>query len=158
MKNKVFCSLLLAGMVLTVFPIQTYAMEEKEVEELAEQIGEEYDICPELLQAVAWYESRYQENAEANGCMGLMQISECWHQERMEKLGVTDLYAPAENMKVAADYLAELAERYDDIGMVLMVYNGDSRAKDYQKTGNGLSDYANDILELSEQLEREHGK
>lgn len=71
---------------------------------------------------------------------------------------MTNLYAPAENMKVAADYLAELAERYDDIGMVLMVYNGDSRAKDYQKTGNGLSDYANDILELSEQLEREHGK
>ena len=42
--------------------------------------------------------------------------------------------------------------------MVLMVYNGDSAASGYQNTGDGLSDYADSVLEKASQLEREHGK
>lgn len=157
MKKRVF-SILAAGLLALVFPFTASAMEEDEVRELAEQIGEKYGICPELLQAVAWQESRYQETVQAEGCIGLMQISERWHQDRMDRLGVDSLYEPAGNMAVAADYLAELVEKYEDIGMVLMVYNGDSHAQDYQETGNGLSDYADAVLQMSEQLEREHGK
>ena len=157
-KKKFLLGFLAAGMLTVNFFLPASAMEEDEVRMLAEQIGGEYGICPELLQAVAWQESRYQETAQAAGCTGLMQISERWHQDRMEKLGVADLYDPAGNMKVAADYLSELAEKYEDIGMVLMIYNGDSRAEDYQKTGTGLSDYADAVLEMSQQLEREHGK
>lgn len=157
-KRKFFLSLLAAGIMAALSCLPVSAMEEEAVRELAEQIGGEYGICPELLQAVAWQESRYQESVQAEGCTGLMQISERWHQDRMEKLGVTDLYDPAGNMKVAADYLAELVEKYEDIGMVLMVYNGDSQAQDYQESGAGLSDYAAAVLQMSEQLEREHGK
>lgn len=158
MKKRVFLALMLAGLFCMVYPARAEAMEDEEVEALAEQIGGEYNICPEVLQAIAWKESRYQENAEAGGCSGLMQISEQWHRDRMAELGVTDLHDPDGNMRVAADYIAELVEKYEDIGMVLMVYNGDSQAKNYQETGIGLSDYANSVLELSEQLEREHGK
>lgn len=39
-----------------------------------------------------------------------MQISSAWHQERMERLGVTDLKNPFGNILVGVDYLAELAE------------------------------------------------
>ena len=45
--------------------------------------GEEYNISPELLEAVAYAESRYDPAAENAGCMGLMQISTRWHTERM---------------------------------------------------------------------------
>jgi hypothetical protein len=42
----------------------------------------------------------------------------------MARLGVTDLYDPEQSMRVAADYLVELFERHCDVGLVLMIYNG----------------------------------
>ncbi len=157
MKRKMVLALGAAAFLTLAPSLNTFAMEEEAVQELAEQIGEEYGICPELLQAVAWQESRYQEDAESDGCSGLMQIAECWHKDRMDRLGVADLHDPAGNMRVAADYMKELAERYEDIGMALMVYNGDSHVRDYQETGQ-LSEYALSILEMSAALEQEHGK
>lgn len=157
MKKGMVVAAMTSALLLLAHPCPAYAMGEQEVEELSIQVGEEFCICPETLQAIAWEESRYQEEAEAGGCSGLMQISERWHRERMERLGVTDLHDPEGNMRVAADYLAELAVRYEDIGMVLMIYNGDSQAAEYGETGE-LSDYAAAILEKSYQLEQEHGK
>lgn len=155
MKHKIV--IFLTALAVLLHPQTAYAMEEQEVKELSDRVGEEFGICPELLQAVAWQESRYQEEAEAGGCSGLMQVSGRWHRARMERLGVADLHDPEGCMRVAADYLAELAGQYEDIGMALMVYNGDSQASEYQKTGE-LSEYAEAILEKSYQLETEHGK
>lgn len=157
MKKGMVMAVMASTLLALTYPCPAYAMAEQEVAELSIRVGEEFSICPELLQAAAWQESRYQEDAEAGGCSGLMQVSGCWHRERMERLGVVDLYDPEGNMRVAADYLAELFARYEDTGMVLMVYNGDSMAKEYQETGE-LSDYAAAVLEKSYQLEQEHGK
>lgn len=157
MKKGMVMAVMASALLLLAHPCPAYAMGEQDVEELSIRVGKEFCICPETLQAIAWQESRYQEEAEAGGCSGLMQISERWHRERMERLGVTDLHDPEGNMRVAADYLAELAARYEDIGMVLMIYNGDSQAAEYGETGE-LSDYAAAILEKSYQLEQEHGK
>lgn len=76
----------------------------------------------------------------------------------MAKLGVTDLYNPYQSMKVAADYLSELHGQYQDIAVSLMVYNGDSSYKEVLDGTGEISAYAEDILELSAQLEVEHGK
>lgn len=157
MKKGMVVAAMASTLLLLARPCPAYAMGEQEVEELSIRVGEEFCICPETLQAIAWQESRYQEEAEAGGCSGLMQISERWHRERMERLGVTDLHDPEGCMRVAADYLAELAAWYEDISMVLMIYNGDSQAAEYGETGE-LSDYAAAILEKSYQLEQEHGK
>lgn len=151
-------SALAAGTALTFPQIKVLAMEEAEVRELSEQIGAEYSLCPELLQVIARRESGYDETAAADGCIGLMQISERWHRDRMERLKVADLHDPEGNMLVAADYLAELFAQYEDIGMVLMVYSGDSGAEVYARTGEGLSDYAQAIMEQAELLEQEHEK
>lgn len=158
MKRKCITALLLAAGLLMGSRTEAYAMSEAEVMELSEEIGEEYNICPELLTAIAYHESRYEETAENQGCFGLMQIAEKWHRDRMEKLGVTDLNDPRQNMLVAADYIHELCREYEDVGMVLMVYNGDSRAGEYWNTGKGLSAYAENIVEMSEKLERKNEK
>lgn len=147
-----------AALMLAV-PVQAQAMADSEVYALAEEIGGAYGICPGLLQAIAWHESRYEENASNGGCEGLMQVSEKWHRDRMKELGVTDLYDPRQNMTVAADYLAELFEEYGEPGMVLMKYNGDSTSvARYGKLGYGMSEYAEGVLQMSAQMEREHGK
>lgn len=118
-------------------------------------IGKQYNVCPELLMAIIETESSGKANANNCGCIGLMQISEKWHKDRMKRLGVTDLTDPYGNILVGTDYLMELAEKYEDLGYVLMKYNGDSRADAYWETGI-LSKYAKKILERSAELERIH--
>jgi soluble lytic murein transglycosylase-like protein len=72
----------------------------------------------------------------------------------MDRLGVTDLHDARGNMLVAADYLSELFEKYGDIATVLMVYHGEKNAT----TKTTVSSYASSVMEMSEELEREHGK
>lgn len=123
-----------------------------------EKYGEEYEICPELLMAIAEAESSGNPNAENGSCKGLMQVSEKWHKDRMGRLGVEDLFDESGNILVATDYLYELFKKYEDVGMALMVYNGDSNAKDYMRGTAELSKYAQKILERSAYLEELHGK
>ena len=117
-----------------------------------EVVCEQKDICPELVQALIETESNWDPEARNGDCIGLMQISEYWHQDRMERLGVTDLTDPYDNILVGVDYLQELTCRYVDQAMVLMIYNGDSRAWNYWETGE-MSEYARKILERAEELE-----
>ncbi len=129
-----------------------------EVREISEELGNQYHICPELIQAVCFKESSFQTDAENGGCTGLMQVSEKWHRERMERLGVTDLKDARGNMAVGVDYLAELFNEYEDAGAALMKYNGDSRLSNLVDGTGDLSDYADEVLALSAELERRNGK
>lgn len=131
---------------------------EDEVYQIALEVTEHYNICPEFLQAMAFRESSYRTDVENGSCIGLMQVSEKWHKDRMERLGVESLYDPYGNMLVAADYLTELFGEGDDIGYVLMTYNGDSDAEAFYECRADISEYADDILTLSAELERKHGK
>lgn len=126
----------------------------EEAQESCVKYGEEYGICPELLMAIIEMESAGQADAENGGCKGLMQISDRWHTDRMERLGVTDIYDVDGNIHVGADYLAELFEEYEDVGIVLMVYHGEKNAANKEK----LSSYAEEILTRSAELERMNGK
>lgn len=125
-----------------------------EAQEVCVKYGEEYGICPELLMAMIERESSGRPDAESGGCKGLMQISDRWHKDRMERLEVTDIYDVDGNIHVGADYLAELFEKYEDVGNVLMVYHGEKNAA----TKTELSDYADWILTRSAELERMNGK
>lgn len=125
-----------------------------EYQEYCIEIGEMYCVAPELLMAMIETESSGNPDAVNGGCKGLMQISERWHKDRMERLSVTDIFDPYGNILVGTDYLMELAERYQDIGVVLAVYNGDSRAQEDRY----FSKYAQKVLERSAELERIRGK
>lgn len=129
-----------------------------DVEEAARAAGEVYDISPELLEAIAWHESRFQTDAVNGDCTGLMQVSLYWHADRMERLGVTEaeMWEAGPNMMVAADFLAELFRIYgDDLGAVLMYYNGDGRLEGYL-AGGELSWYAASVIDMAEVLEDDH--
>lgn len=121
------------------------------------QISNEYCICPELVLAIIETESSGNAKAKNGDCIGLMQVSEPCHYDRMDRLGVTDLYDPYSNILVGCDYLAELFEEYEDLGTVLMVYNGSSNAINRGENAN-YTGYANQIMKRSYELERLHGK
>lgn len=121
------------------------------------EYGKMYDICPELLMAMIEAESSGNPRAENGDCKGLMQISERWHTVRMTEIGVNDIWSETDNIHIGANYLHELFNRYEDVALVLMVYNGESDA--VEKAENGyISDYARKILDRSAELERWKGK
>lgn len=121
------------------------------------EYGEMYNICPELLMAMIESESSGNPKAENGDCKGLMQISEKWHTGRMEDIGADDIWSETDNIHIGANYLYELFHRYEDVALVLMVYNGESDA--LEKAENGyISDYARKILDRSAELERWKGK
>ena len=155
--------LIITGSALVTITVQAEAVPEKitvpeEIVKISEELGKQYGICPEILQAMAWQESRFQAEAVNEECTGIMQVSEKWHRERMKRLSVTNLFDIKENMTVAADFLSELISEYGEVEIVLMKYNGDSGAQAVIEGKGKVSEYAENILELSARLERLHGK
>lgn len=131
----------------------------EEIYEYAEIIGDEFNICPELLMALAERESCFQADAENGPCKGLLQVNATTHKQRFVDAGWSsnewsDAY---KNMYVGADYLHDLFEQYEDVGIVLGVYHGEKNAVSKGKSGK-LSSYVTKILERSAELERIHGK
>ena len=117
--------------------------------------GEEYGICPELLMAIIEQESSGQADAENGTCKGLMQISEKWHKDRMDKLNA-DIYE--DNVMIGTDYLAELFAENEDVYWVLMAYNGGFVYSNRMFEEEIYSKYAVYIAIRSAELERLHGK
>ncbi len=129
-------------------------------EEYIEVVCGEYGICPELVQAIIERESSWDPKAENQGCIGLMQIEPLFHRGRMERLGVTDLRDPYDNILVGVDYLAELFRRYKELYPVLMFYNAGYSEKEgllaYEK--GHVSDYAREVDLRAQEIARRNGK
>ena len=160
-KSKMLAIALAASLVL---PKSVMAKEEIEPTHISVEAqvscyeyGEMYDICPELLMAMIEAESSGNPKAENGDCKGLMQISERWHAGRMEEIGADDIWSETDNIHIGANYLHELFNRYEDVALVLMVYNGESDAVEKAEKGY-ISDYARKILDRSAELERWKGK
>lgn len=157
-KRTVAVLLIILFALLYTLPVNAKEVDREQIDKYITEIADEYGICPELIMAIAETESTYNPSAKNGQCKGLMQVSEKWHGDRMDKLGVADLYDPYGNILVGVDYLSELADEYEDVGLSLMVYNGGHAyaMRIYEK--GELSNYANKILERSAELERLHGK
>lgn len=124
---------------------------------ICEEVGAEFSICPEFLEAIIEAESSGQQYARNGECVGLMQVNKRLHAGRAKKLGVSNIYDKRGNVRVGADLLLELFEKYEDPGLVLMKYNGFSKAEEYAARGE-YTKYATKILNRSYELERVHGK
>lgn len=160
MKNffKGFIAFLIV-FTLASTPVSAVGKVPKEVKAACEKWGKEYGICPELLESIAYEESRYTADAKSKdgSCHGLMQIHKASHKQRIKNLEIKDLYNIDDNVQVATDYLAELFEEYEEVSTVLMIYHGEKDA--VRKGEQGIvSKYAKKVLKRSEALERQHGK
>ena len=115
---------------------------------------EELNIDAGVVMAMIFYESSYQADAIGDGgnSLGLMQIQERWHKERMERLDVDNLLNPYQNVTVGIDLLAELLDEYNgNVEMALMAYNaGRSGAEEYWfSKGEYSNDYSRKVVELA---------
>lgn len=121
------------------------------------QTCEELNIDAAVVMAMIFYESSYQADAIGDGgnSVGLMQIQERWHKERMERLDVDNLLNPYQNVTVGIDLLAELLDEYNgNVEMALMAYNaGRSGADQYWfSKGEYSNDYSRKVVEQARLL------
>lgn len=146
--------------VQEIAPVQFDTMVPDEYIPYVREISDQYGICPELILSIIEAESSGQSDAVSSvGCIGLMQIQPKFAQERMDKLGVADLYDPYSNILVGVDILAELADKYDDLPTVLMCYNeGEYSGVIEQAESGEYSNYAKKIMARAEELEEKVGK
>lgn len=145
-----------------VAPVQLFIEENRtqipvQYRNYCDEIGARYHISPEMLEAIIEQESGGQPHVENGGCIGLMQVYQKYHYDRMQLLGVADLHRPYENILIATDYLAQLFDEYEDMPMVLMIYNG-SKDAEYRYVTGCYTDYANQIMRRTQELEYLHGK
>ena len=132
-----------------------------ELDEIFQRVAAEYKICPELMEAMAYRESRFIPTVKSGNHYGLMQINVKIHADRINKFGWTseDMYDPEKNITVAADFLSELYETYgDDTPIVLGVYSGNWKSVSYYKETGIMCSYVRDVLSRSAGYERIHGK
>jgi transglycosylase SLT domain len=90
-----------------------------------DKMAKRYGLDSRIIKALIEEESGWLASAEGdNGqSVGLMQIQERWHKERMNRLGVTSLYDPEQNITVGCDILSELLSKYGNYEDALSVYN-----------------------------------
>lgn len=126
--------------------LQTYIFE------LSEDIG----IDPAIVIAIIEKESNYDISAvgDHGRSLGLMQIQPRWHTVRMAELGCDDLLDARQNVCVGIDILADLLEEGESIEWVLMAYNGGQVYADRLASDGRVSEYANKIIEIANELEK----
>lgn len=129
---------------------------ETELQEWIYTYCNEQNISPAIVIAIIEKESNY--NPEAIGdygnSFGLMQIYKSCHLDRIERLGITNLLDPKQNVQVGVDYLLELFRDDPEPAWVLNAYNG-GRAYASRKEASGEdTEYAIDILDRAAVLER----
>lgn len=123
------------------------------------EVCEEYGIAPALVVAMIAQESDFRADqvGDDGSSAGLLQVQQKWHQERMDRLGCTDLLDPYQNITVAVDYIAELKEINPDLYWVLMCYNGGFRYADERMESGEYSEYAVEVTQYAAWLELEKG-
>ena len=116
--------------------------------DLIYNIAEETNIAPELILAMIKVESNfYEEEINAQGCAGLMQISPIHN--------VANVLDIETNITWGTNYLLYLIDSYEDLYAALGAYNmGISGYNNYAATtGNKLTPYAEKVLYYSSALQ-----
>lgn len=128
---------------------------------VCKQYGVRYDLVVALIEKESGY--KFDKVGDDGHSIGYMQIYEECHRDRMERLNVTDLTNPYQNVLVGIDYLLELIERYGTIQDALAAYNyGEQGAKQHLwKNGIYVYEYNQTIMsrmkEIEEELEQDAG-
>lgn len=123
-----------------------------------------YGIEYETVFALIERESKFDACAvgDAGDAVGLMQIHEKWHSDRMERLGATDLFDPYQNILVGVDFLAELRDAVEARGSenvtadMLAAYNYGLRGASEKLWARGVHIYTYnaEIMERASELRR----
>ena len=115
---------------------------------------ENYGIDMPLVLAVIGQESGYDPAAvgDNGNSIGLMQIQPMHHRQRMDRLGITDLLDPYQNVTIGIDLLAELINEENDIEWAVTAYNAGKSKADFNRSIGERSEYTQSVMILKEEM------
>lgn len=125
----------------------------------------DYELEPQLLNAMIWVESRFVERATSPaGAQGLMQLMPPTAKELAQKLGRprASSYDPEFNITAGALYIRKMLDRYDgDLALALAAYNaGPGNIDKWTKHGADLPprslEYVQLVLDAKRRFEEHH--
>ncbi len=125
----------------------------------------DYELEPQLLNAVIWVESRFVERATSPaGAQGLMQLMPPTAKELAQKLGRphASSYDPEFNVTAGALYLRKMLNKYDgDLRLALAAYNaGPGNVDKWTRRGGKLpprsEEYVDLVLDAKRRFEEHH--
>lgn len=95
-----------------------------EYQEYVQDVCDVYGIDETIVFAIGWQESRWQADVTGDHgqSFGMYQIKRKYHEERISRLGVTNLYDPYQEVWVCVDFLAELMKTYGNYRDSLTYY------------------------------------
>lgn len=127
---------------------------EPELQEHINQLCDDYNVDMPLVLAIIGQESNYNAHAigDNGNSLGLMQIQPQHHQQRMNRLGVTDLLDPYQNVTVGIDLLAELINENKGAEWAVTAYNAGAGTADYHKTIGTRTEYTESVIKLMEEI------
>lgn len=119
-----------------------------ELQEYTYYISRSYGVDFELVMAVMYTESSFDVAAISyTGDRGLMQINDIAVPELADKLYITDISDPYQNIRAGVYILADYVSRYDDLSRVLMSYNmGEYGAATLWNEGIHSTSYTEKVL------------
>lgn len=131
-------------------PAQMYDVPlDKELQSHINELCDHYDVDMPLALAIIGQESGYNPELAGDGgnSIGLMQIQPQWHAGRMDRLGVTDLADPYQNVTVGIDLLAELLDS-GSVEWAITAYNAGTAKADFNREVGVTSEYTESVLIL----------
>ena len=116
-----------------------------------------YGFWPNIVISMMDVECDFDTDAVSpNGAVGIMQVVERYHGDRMELLDCDNLYDPYQNIKVGMHYLAELWSEKQDICWVLMAYRHGRTDASMMYNSGIVDEYALEVLARAAELQREY--
>lgn len=129
---------------------------EKELQDHIFDICDSYDVDPELIVSVIFYESSFRSGViganDSGYSYGLMQIMPRWNQDRMDRLECQDLLDPYQNVLVGTDLIAEYIEEGRGVEWALMAYNGGPSYANRKVSEGTASVYATRVMAYAGEL------
>lgn len=114
---------------------------------------EEYGVPHSIALGVIQSESSFQADAENGSCYGYMQINSINREWLGERIGITDLTDPHQNIQAGIYMLSDLYGKYEDWNKALTCYNyGEGGAyKHVFSKGETSTTYSRHVLAVAEE-------
>ena len=116
-----------------------------------QELCNEYDVAYDLVIAVMFVESGFDENAVNGNCYGMMQVNEI-NCEELKGIGIEDVKEPKQNIKGGVYLLSKALKRFD-LSTALIAYNcGTNKAIKMQAQGITETQYTRKVMRYAEGL------
>lgn len=127
------------------------------IKKICKQVGEMYDISPEILRAIVYIESRYKANPGGKTYKGPCQIATKYCKAKMKELGITDPSDPYQNIILCADILNEYREKHG-MTYAIMAYNSGPGAANKLRRRGRTTSYLRRVYSLEKKFKKEGKK